>query len=322
MKTSLIMTLKNEKSTILELLSSIVNQSKKPDELIIVDGGSVDNTVDIIKNFMHNKKIPTRIIIKKNTNIAQGRNIAIKNAKYDIIAVTDGSCILEKNWLKYITETFRKDKNLEVVFGLYKVTGKSLIGKCLAGFFNYKLNTQNITLLEISSRSVAFKKTAWAKVKGYPEWLYTAEDSTFFINLKRECKCTISKNAIVFWSHNRETISKLYKMLYLYGKGAGEANIYFNRHLLLLFLYIGGFSLFLCGIKYSFLFPISIILALIYLSRASVFVFNEVNSYKVFFIMPVILLVRDFGLIYGHLNGWFTFKWLFNEGFPTTKYKK
>lgn len=315
MKTSLIITLKNEESTILELLNSIVKQSKKPDELLIVDGGSVDKTVEIIKNFMNHKKIPTRVLIKRNTNIAKGRNIAIKNAKYDLIAVTDGGCRLDKNWLRNITDPFRKDEKLEVVFGLYKVLGKSLIGKCFAGFFNYKTNTKNLTLLEISSRSVSFKKSAWKKVGGYPEWLYTAEDSTFFINLKKNCKCTISRNAIVFWEHNRETICKIYRMLYLYGKGAGEANIYLYRHILLLSMYVCGISLFLVGIKYIFLLPLSIILALIHLSRGSIYTYREVNSYRVFFIMPFILLVRDLGLILGHLNGFFTFKWLFNGGF-------
>jgi hypothetical protein len=111
-------------------------------------------------------------------------------------------------------------------------------------------------------------------------------------------------------------------MLYLYGKGAGEANIYFYRHLLLLFLYVFGIFIFLSGIKYPFLFPLSIILALIYLSRSSIYIYKEVKSYNVFFVMPFILLIRDFGLIYGHLNGFFTFKWRSNKKFSSPKDKK
>ena len=50
MKTSFIATVLNEEKTIKALLSSLAKQTKKPEEIIIVDGGSTDQTVAKIKN--------------------------------------------------------------------------------------------------------------------------------------------------------------------------------------------------------------------------------------------------------------------------------
>jgi glycosyltransferase involved in cell wall biosynthesis len=306
MKISLIITLKNEKETILELLNSILNQSKKPDELVIVDAGSIDNTVAIIRSFMKNKTITTRVIINKNCNIAEGRNIAIKNAKFDLIAVTDGGVRLDKNWLQEITKPFNNDNKFEVVFGSHKVNGKSFVGKCYAEFCNYRRMKANFSTTDISSRSVAFKKNAWEKVGKYPEWLTLAgEDSFFFIKLKKECKWTISPNAIAHWNHTQETLLQIYKRTYRNSVGCGEGNILSLRYIFLCSIYLLGIFIFILGLKFIILFLILTPLAIIRLMTGSFYVHKRLKLYKVFLIMPLILLIRDFGMIFGYLDGLF-----------------
>ena len=51
MKTSVCLTVFSEEKSVSDLLGSLLIQTKKPDEIVIVDGGSIDKTVDILRHF-------------------------------------------------------------------------------------------------------------------------------------------------------------------------------------------------------------------------------------------------------------------------------
>ena len=105
MKVSLITTVLNEEHTLEEFLNSVINQTKHPDEFVIVDGGSTDKTYGILKKYAKKYKW-IKIFQVKGASIGKGRNYAIKKTKNEIIACTDAGCILDKNWLKEITKPF------------------------------------------------------------------------------------------------------------------------------------------------------------------------------------------------------------------------
>lgn len=226
-KVSQICTLKNEEYSIKEFIDSLLSQSRSPDDIIIVDGGSTDRTVEILKSYIENGA-SMKLITESGANIARGRNIAIKNAKYDIIASTDAGCRVEKDWLKYLIKPFEEDPSVDVVSGWYEADARSWFESCVAEFSYPKLSqvVKDSNLFLPSSRSVAFKKSCWEKVGGYPEWLYTAEDTLFDIKLKEVgCKFYFAKNAIVYW-RVRSSLKSFLKQQYLYAKGNGEAKLF------------------------------------------------------------------------------------------------
>lgn len=221
MKVSVISTVYNEELSIKELLNSLLSQSRKPDEIVIVDGGSSDNTTEIIEEYSK-KGAPIKLIIEEGVNIARGRNIAIENASYDIIASTDAGCILDKEWLENMLCKF--DENTDFVVGNIKACARTDFEKCIVEVMhtNADFNLESVTG---QASSTAFRKSIWRTVGGYPEWLNTAEDTKFYLTAKNAgYKVKLAKDAIVYWKM-RKNLRELFKQYYLYAKGNGEAGL-------------------------------------------------------------------------------------------------
>jgi len=309
MKTSLICTLMNEEESVRELLDSIINQTRKPDEVIFVDGGSTDNTIKILKSYQkRNKNI--KLIVKKGSNIAQGRNIAIRNAKNDFIASTDGGCILERNWLKNLVETQEISK-ADVVAGVFKPYSRNLLE-----FSAGEMICPDIEKLPDdwppSSRSAFFSKKAWERAGGYPENLYTAEDTLFNLNLKKTgSKYMIARNAIVNW-RMRSSLKKLFRQFYLYGKGDGQILLpllsFKNYNSLKSLTIISGayayIILLILSVFYNYtLLATLLILFLAYLVSPSLRIFRKRKDLKVFLYCSCINLIRRVGYFLGFHRG-------------------
>ncbi|HEX8966026.1 MAG TPA: glycosyltransferase, partial [Patescibacteria group bacterium] len=184
MKTTFITTVFNEEKTILEFLHSLFAQTKLPDEIIIVDAGSTDKTVELISQFLPKKENTFKVkLLFKKGNRSVGRNTAIAAATNEIILCSDAGCILDKNWVKNISKPFEK-KDIDVVSGFYKPVAYTTFQKCLATYTSTmpdKIDAENFLP---SSRSVAFKKSAWGKAGKYPEHLDYCEDLVFDKNLQ------------------------------------------------------------------------------------------------------------------------------------------
>ncbi|MBR9680267.1 MAG: glycosyltransferase [Candidatus Altiarchaeota archaeon] len=219
-KVSVISTLKNEGKGVDKLLSSLLTQSRKPDEVIIVDGGSTDQTFEKLQKWkikFNKEKIKFKIIKKDKANIAEGRNIAIENANYNLIASIDGGCIAEKNWLKNLT-----NKGGDVVAGNFLPLSRNLSEEIQSIF------VKRSTDKNPSSRSILFKKSMWKKVKGYPTNLYTGEDTLFNANMEKAgAKFVVADDAIVFWGM-RSSLKKWLRQFFLYGYGDGKAGLNFK----------------------------------------------------------------------------------------------
>jgi glycosyltransferase involved in cell wall biosynthesis len=243
-KVSLIFTVRNEEETIDYLLDSIAIQSRIPDEIVVVDGGSSDSTVEIIKRYID--KLPIELIVCPNVNIAQGRNIAIRKAKHDIICATDAGCYLKSNWLSRIMKPLEEEFNLDVVSGVYAPWYKNDFEKIASNLFFPNIETLKAATFLPSARSVLFKKSAWAAIGGFPEQLDTAEDTVFDLKLRRiGMKFGIAKDAIVYW-RMRETVYDILKQFYKYAKSEGLIFLYPERYLaryvtLIILILMGAF---------------------------------------------------------------------------------
>lgn len=103
-KVSLYIPCYNAERYIKECLDSVMNQSYKIDEIMVMDDASTDKTIDIAKDY------PIRIIKnRENKGLAACRNIAFKEAKNEFVAALDADCVASPEWLRQLMECFVSD---------------------------------------------------------------------------------------------------------------------------------------------------------------------------------------------------------------------
>lgn len=299
MKISFITTVLNEEETIIPLLESLESQTKPPDEVIIVDGGSTDNTLSAISN----KKIKVRLLIKKG-NRSVGRNEAIRNSKGEVIVCTDGGCVLQRDWIEQITKPF-KDSEVDVVAGFYKGMVKNAFEKALVPFVLVMEDRLNPNNFLPATRSIAFKKNIWKKLEGFDEKLNNNEDYVFAKKLKKAgTKILFAKEAIVFW-RPRKNLKEAFIMFYRFAKGDSESGIFRPKVILILGRYLIGiiFLLLFFYTHLPFLAILIAVLAISYVFWAVLKNYKYVDNLLSTFYLIVLQFLSDFAVITGTVSG-------------------
>ena len=168
---SIIMVVLNNEKFIQESIDSVINQSFKNFELIIIDGGSTDNTIKILKN---NKSKINLWISEKDKGLYDAMNKGIKLAKGSIISILNSDDIFYKNALKIANKYFLKNKNIDFLFG------SVIKHKLLYGYKPWKIRW---SFGFYSTHSIGFfiKKSSQLKVGFYNiKYKYSADYDFFY----------------------------------------------------------------------------------------------------------------------------------------------
>ncbi|MEW6553621.1 MAG: glycosyltransferase [Actinomycetota bacterium] len=230
-RVTLIATVLNEAGNLGEWWASIVGQSRLPDEVVVVDGGSRDGTLELLRSLAAAAPFEARIEVCEGCNIARGRNEAFRLASQETIAVTDAGCVLGPYWLERLIAPLEEDARVQLVAGFYQpLTG---------GWFEELSACATLPLpREVregrfmpSSRSLALRREVWEVVGGYPEWLEIGEDMYFNHAWKKlGIKHVMARDALVYWRMRRD-LRSLLRQYFLYARGDGQAGMYPQRHL-------------------------------------------------------------------------------------------
>jgi glycosyltransferase involved in cell wall biosynthesis/GT2 family glycosyltransferase len=240
---SLITTVLNERASMAALLDSIAAQTRPPDEIVIVDAGSDDGTCDIINDYLA-RGLPARLIVVPGAGRAQGRNLAIRRSRGEIIASIDGGCEAEPEWLARLVAPFESDDPPDVVSGYYRPATRTRREKAVAAATVPLVGEVDPETFLPSSRSVAFTRAAWERAGGYPEYVDCAEDTLFDIRMRDAgCEFQFEPGAVVQWQM-QTTRRGLFRQFYRYARSDGETGLWF-RHYTKAFTVIGGLLLLL-----------------------------------------------------------------------------
>lgn len=167
-KVSIVVTVKNEEQYVGDLLDSIDNLSYPHDKFdtTVVDGGSTDNTAEIVS------KYPQVRLIEAVCSRSKGLNMGIDVSDGEIVAITDGDCIVDRKWLRNIVIGFRADPEIGAVGGPYLPSGQKGFAKYLSvvnrlwfprrsGYIgNYQ---------RLGGGNVAYKRSLLREVGGFDE---------------------------------------------------------------------------------------------------------------------------------------------------------
>jgi glycosyltransferase involved in cell wall biosynthesis len=238
MRVSLIATVLNEGDAIGRLMESLIEQSRQADEIVIVDGGSRDGTVNAIRSY--SDRLPVQVIVEPGANISRGRNIAIAAATGDIIAATDAGVRLTRDWLKELIAPFETDPDLTGVAGFFLPDPHTTFEAAMGATVLPQRDEIDPATFLPSSRSVAFKKSAWKDAGGYPEWLDYCEDLIFDLRVKALAgSFAFAPDALVYF-RPRGSLRSFYKQYYLYARGDGKADLWRKRHMIRYGTYLIG----------------------------------------------------------------------------------
>lgn len=312
MKVSVVVTVFNETNTISKLISSLENQSLRPDEIIVVDGGSTDNTVEILRH-CQKKNGSIKLLIEKCSR-SEGRNLGIEISRNNIVVITDAGCIADSNWIKRITKTLNC-LDLKVIAGFYKMITRNNFQKAESVFLGILPSKMNKNYLP-STRSMAFNKKVWGLVGGFPESMNDAAEDTLFNYRLIENKIEIEtiKNAIVEWELPKN-LKEFYKKIYGYAKGDLKSKIWFFpgnvvishniKALTIFFRYFLGLFIIVSSIDLK-LFPVlPIILISIYFYWSFSKVFREYKNIKASIWGIFLQFTADMAVMKGFIDGIF-----------------
>ena len=127
---SIITVVKNNSKTLKKCIKSVIDQRNVNTEHIIIDGGSSDNTVSILKRY---SRYIDYWISEKDEGIYDGMNKGLKLALGDYIGILNSDDYYKKDSLNIIIKYFKRYKNIDFIFGtVFKE-------KILSGFWPKKM---------------------------------------------------------------------------------------------------------------------------------------------------------------------------------------
>ncbi|SHH30682.1 glycosyltransferase family 2 protein [Thermosipho atlanticus] len=161
---SIVVPVLNEEKILENTLKNIRQQSYKNYELIVVDNGSTDNSVNIAKKFAD------KILFEEKKGSINAMTTGFKNAKGEIIVNCDADSLYPTNYLEKIVEAFNKSEKIVAVYGplVFIENGKisnffTLLGYTIADFLSKVFTNTYI----VGAANFAIKKEIYDKVGGY-----------------------------------------------------------------------------------------------------------------------------------------------------------
>jgi glycosyltransferase involved in cell wall biosynthesis len=204
----------NDRDGLDQLIQALAQQTRAPDEVVVVDGGSTDGTKELLDAWRAETDVPVKIITGQSLSIGSARNAGVEAAAHDWIACTDAGCRPVPGWLSAI-DAARHDADF--VAGVVLIEGRTPFERALAlthypspaelhdpGLFvriSHRLFGRGYDPDRVGGAYMAFSKAVWSAVGGFPDELAASEDHAFSSEVvARGFRFARAREAAVRWS--------------------------------------------------------------------------------------------------------------------------
>lgn len=203
MKISVLIIAHNEEKYIAKCLESVLQQNKKPDEIVLVAHNCTDKTMEIAAKF------PFVKIVEFNGEEGQpyARIVGFSEVSGDVIACIDADAYADKHWLERLTDPLYKDAEISIVGGRIVMTNNFLWRiSMIRQFIRRKFIKDKLSQFA-SGANFAVRKSDYEKVGGIEPIIHLhnelglyfwAEDYYISQALQQIGKLEIVWNAVVF----------------------------------------------------------------------------------------------------------------------------
>jgi glycosyltransferase involved in cell wall biosynthesis len=313
---SIVVTVKNEGKKVNETLESLTKIDYPKYEVILVDGGSNDNTINFAKKF------PVKIIHAPDSTPGQGRNIGVENSSGEIIAFTDGDCAPEKNWLRNAVSLL-KSKGVGGVGGpIISHKESSHLSKALlnilstffanGGSTNFTRHKDTKMVKNIPSCNAIYRREILEKAGLFSDDLRYCEDVDLNCKIREKGYSIIySPDVVVKHNWKVDSFRSLFRFMLKYGAGRAIANRKY-RHLASFLHILPSVSLISILFVFAgaaFLYPLRVLaelLVFLYLALSFSFGFcclYRFRDIKTALVAPITYIITHFGYALGFILG-------------------
>ena len=214
-KFSVVIPLFNKEKFILSTLKSVMNQNFKDFEVIIVDDGSTDNSLELIDTINDSR---IQVLKQENQGVSVARNNGIKQAKTAYIAFLDADDIWEENHLEVLDNTIQKFPKAGMYCSRYvtEITKHHHLHNTFIGIeTTYEGYVQDFFKSSLINRvaltsAVCIKKTVFDEIGGFNANISSGQDLEYWIRIALHYKIAITnKTTLIYnYSENNYSLSK------------------------------------------------------------------------------------------------------------------
>jgi len=213
---SAILTVYNEEKLLKESLDSLVSQTYKPLEIIVIDDGSTDRSVKIAE------KCDVKLVKQPHLGLGAARNRGAREAKGEIIVFCDGDLVYSQNYIAKLVEPILKGKTIGTFHKDELVKNPdNLWSRCWQ--INDHLPLERKIPEDVADKGIFFRailKEKFLAVRGFDEIGYL-DDRTLFPKLKKKA---LGVSGAICWHYNPASLVEVFVDARWHGKSLAKNN--------------------------------------------------------------------------------------------------